>query len=209
MKALRFLAILLLFIPFACSEGDDGVAGDATGEPDVEQVNTFTPIEGGPDCQFDEELRGKDVGDHIKNFSLKKPDDTFYWMHEACGYGKKVVWMILATGHCGTCENYAPAVEQVYQQYKDQGLEVVWVLGATKDYAPPTLAQLEEFVQSKNVTFPVLRDYNFYQVYDAIDRVGTGLPHIYVLDATTMELIHKQDGPGDPAESLVIEMLTN
>ncbi len=209
MKALRFLAILFLLIPFSCSEGGDGAAGDAAIDTGSDPVNTFTPVEGGPTCEYNAELKGKDVGEHIKNFGLKMPDDTFYWMHQACGYDKKVVWVILATGYCGTCENYAPAVEQVYRQYKDQGLEVVWVLGATADHGPPTLAQLEEFVQAKDVTFPVLRDYNFYQVYDAMSHAGSALPHIYVLDANTMELVHKQQGPGDPAESMVIEMLTN
>lgn len=83
----------------------------------------------------------------------------------------------------------------------------MWILGETKDHEPPTIQQCEDFVKDKNVTFPVLRDYNFLQTYGAMEAVATALPHQYVIDGDTMELLQASGGLGVVNAESVINLL--
>jgi len=172
-------------------DGLDGVDGSTAAN---------LPQDGTELCAFDSENIGKEVGGAIENFGLKTYQGDAYWLHQNCGTDKKVIWIILATGSCGACESFAPVVQPLYEQYKDQGLEVMWVLGADAEGNPPSLEFCENFVQGKNVTFPVLRDAKFYQVYGHINPYSTALPHQYILDAETMELIYASGGVNDEPE---------
>ena len=93
-------------------------------------------------------------------------------------------------------------VEPLWKQYKDKGLEVWWVLGETKDHTPPTTDQCLSFIKDKGVTFKVLRDTNFLQVYGHIKPAGTSLPNQYILDGNTMELVYELDGLTDAPKAL-------
>lgn len=88
-------------------------------------------------------------------------------------------------------------VEPLWQKYKDQGLEVMWIVGEDEGGNLPTIEWCEDFVKEKMVTFPVLRDYKFFQVYGAIDPHSSALPHQYILDARTMELVFATGGVAD------------
>lgn len=185
----------------ATGDGADGVDG---ADADAAEV---LPKDGTEFCGFNADAAGKEVGASIENFGLKTYQGDAYWLHQNCGTDKKVVWIILATGSCGACESYAPLVQPMYEQYKDQGLEVMWVLGADADGNPPSLEFCENFVQDKSVTFPVLRDAKFYQVYGHINPHSTALPHQYILDAETMELVHASGGINEESENKVKELL--
>jgi thiol-disulfide isomerase/thioredoxin len=181
----------------ASTSGTDGADG-ADGADGT--TGAVLPQDGTELCAFDPEKAGKDVGGSIENFGLKTYQGDAYWLHQNCGTDKKIIWIILATGSCGACESFAPVVQPLYEQYKDQGLEVMWVLGADAEGNPPSLEFCENFVQGKNVTFPVLRDAKFYQVYGHINPYSTALPHQYILDAETMELLHASGGVNDEPE---------
>jgi len=208
---------LLLFA--ACGEEeetnnnttDTTTLTDTAVAQDTGTSQTEGPIEGGPDCQFDEELAGMNVGDHIRNLGAKTWDDQTIWLHQYCGYPeepRKLVWIVLGTGWCGACEGWAPGLEEVYQDYKDKGLQVLWFLGETETQGEaPSADWCEAWVQQKGVSYPVVRDYKFYKVYSRIAPYSTGLPHQYLLDATTMELIHAQGGAGPDIKDLAICIL--
>ncbi len=66
-----------------------------TGAP-TPDVGVDTPAEQ-PPCDYDPELEGKNVGDHVKNIKLKDSDGNKYELHSNCGT-KKAVWVILGTG---------------------------------------------------------------------------------------------------------------
>ncbi|MFT7623733.1 MAG: hypothetical protein ACI9WU_002916 [Myxococcota bacterium] len=79
----------------------------------------------------------------------------------------------------------------------------MWIIGETETGAPPTFEWSDNFVKEKGVTFPVLRDYKFLQVYGAIDAHSNALPHQYLLDGETMELVWAAGGiPDGNSEAL-------
>ena len=185
------------------SAADGADAGDATDG----STGAALPIDGTELCEFDAGNIGKEVGKSIENFGLKTYQGDAYWLHQNCGTDTKVVWMILGTGWCGACETYVNQVQPLYEQYKDQGLEVMWVIGADEADNPPSLEFCENFVKEKGVTFPVMRDAQFFQVYGHINPHSTALPHQYILDARTMELVHASGGINEASETKVKELL--
>ncbi len=70
----------------------------------------------------------------------------------------------------------------------------MWIIGETKDKGAPTIEQCEQFVKEKDVTFPVMRDAFFLQTYAHIKSHSNALPHQYILDAKTMELVYATGG---------------
>jgi thiol-disulfide isomerase/thioredoxin len=163
------------------------------------------------DCAFDGDLVGKVVGDHVKNFSLKTVYDTEYNLHsENCGQpGRKAIYLLLGTGWCGACETYAKRAEVLYQDYKDAGLEILWIESEDQNYEPVTLEWLTEWQNEKGTTFPLTRDLGFNYTYGAMAHASTSLPHLYIIDAETMELVYAEGGGSkwDEAEGVVADLL--
>ena len=176
--------------------------------PDVDPVPTNVVHE---ECAFNTDLQGKDVGDHVKNFSLKTVYDTEYNVHaQNCGQpGRKALYLLLGSGWCGACEGYAKRAEALYQGYKDAGLEILWIESEDQDYNPVTLEWLEAWQAEKGTTFPLTRDLNFNYTYGAMAHASNALPHLYIIDPTTMELIYADGGGSkwDEAEGVVADLL--
>ena len=81
----------------ACDDGDSCTSSEYCQEDGTCAI--FGDGQSGTEfCQFDTAQQGKDIGNHIKNFGMKKHDSCPYWMHQNCGTDKKVIWMILGTG---------------------------------------------------------------------------------------------------------------
>ena len=57
------------------------------------------------------------------------------------------------------------------------------------------------------MSFTVVRDPNFNGVYSDLDNTSPSLPHQYILDGTTMELIYKQGGTNKEGVKTVAETL--
>lgn len=158
-------------------------------------------------CAYDVALKGSTVGKHIENFSLKTWDQAKHELHYDCGDEVKAVWIFLSTGWCGVCENYAPTVEQFYQDHKADGLRVLWIVGEDQNYAPPTWEYMEQYWEAKDVTFTIVRDAGFQQVYAYLDPSVPALPHQYLLDGKTMELVFKSGGVDEEGENKMLELL--
>lgn len=163
------------------------------------------------DCAFDPDLEGKGVGDHVKNFSLKTVYNTEYNLHsQNCGQPeRKALYLLLGTGWCGACENYAKRAESLYQAYKDAGLEILWIESEDQNYEPVTLEWLAEWQDEKGTTFPLTRDLGFNYTYGAMAHSSNSLPHLYIIDPTTMELVYAEGGGSkwDEAEGVVADLL--
>ena len=96
--ALTFALLLM-----AC--GDAPVADEApdwvnTSPPSDASVSTAPPgpNDPGEDCQFDPALEGNQIGQHIKDFTLKDAYNKTYAFHSSCGKDKEAIWVVLAAG---------------------------------------------------------------------------------------------------------------
>lgn len=103
-------------------------------------------------------------------------------------------------------------MEQFFQQYKSKGLEVVWVLGEDENKNAPSLEWCKNWELYNDVSYTVVRDSSFYQVYGAVSNFGiSSLPHQYLIDATNMELLYATGGKpkNDAGEYLVEQMIVD
>ena len=200
--------------------GDPGGSGDpgagagagegaaAGGGEDLTEAEGPAPWAPGAECAFDEALAGKDLGDQLENVSLLTYQGDRYDLHQNCGQpGRKVVWVFFVTEWCGACESYAHIVQEYYDEFADDGLEIMWIMGEDANENPVTAEWCEKFVQQKGLTYTVLTDYKYYQAQKSFPYGGGALPHQYIVDATNMELVFERGGVGDDAEQVVFDML--
>ena len=83
--------------------GDDPAADDT---PDwvnsSSSTDTFVappgPNDPGENCQFDSSLEGNQIGQHVKNFTLKDAYNKTYKFHSSCGKDKEAILVVLAAG---------------------------------------------------------------------------------------------------------------
>jgi peroxiredoxin len=83
------------------------------------------------------------------DFTLKTPDGEEYTLSELKG---NAVLVNLWATWCPPCRAEMPAIEKMYQEYKDQGL-VVLAVNMTYQDDPANVAP---FIQEYGLTFPVL-----------------------------------------------------
>ena len=83
------------------------------------------------------------------DFTLKTPDGTSYTLSEL--HGQAVLVNLWATW-CPPCRAEMPAIERMYQEYKDQGFIV---LGVNMTYQDAPL-EVVPFTQEYGLTFPIL-----------------------------------------------------
>jgi len=149
-------------------------------------------------CAFDALLQGSSIGNHIGNMTFKDSNNENYSLHYDCGGDAKAVWIFLSTGWCGACNAYAKTVEQFYNNYKDVGLRVVWIVGEDASAQPITKDTFAEYVITHApMSFTIVRDPKFHAVYSYLDNTTPALPHQYILDAKNMEMVFKYGGTGD------------
>ena len=184
---------------------EDAEAEAPNGWSELGSLSDVTPLEIPSDCGFDASLEGTGMNSHIANmkfYGLELEDGTKekYELHLDCGGESKAVWIFLSTGWCGACNTYAKTVEKVYNAYKDQGLRVLWIVGegditAGGEKPPITKESFAQYVtKHAPMSFSVVRDPGFDGTYSQLDNTTPALPHQYLLDGTTMELIYKQGG---------------
>ena len=97
-------------------------------------------------------------------------------------------------------------VANIYNGFKNKGLQVLWIFGEDSKGQPLSAKGAQVFVMNTGVTFPVLRDFNFEKILGAIEIDGE-LPHQFILDARTMELVDIASGVAEPAWDALKELL--
>lgn len=110
------------------------------------------------------------VGDPAPNFILDDLNGEKLELKDLEGKG---VFLNLWGTYCPPCEKEMPVIERQYEKFKNENIEVVAVnLGETKFV-------VENFVQEKGLTFPVLLD----QDKDLVDVYDVGLlPVTFLID---------------------------
>jgi len=101
-------------------------------------------------------------------------------------YRGKVVFINFWATWCGTCEVEMPAMENLYNRFKDHGFEML-TISIDKDQ---TL--IEPFMKKYGLTFPVLLDPESEVAKK--DYKTTGVPETFIVDRQGI-IVHKAIGP--------------
>ena len=118
-------------------------------------------------------------GKQIEDFPLEMWNGDRFDFHN-CGGGTRPSGFLNA-GWCGACDLCAHRSE-FYTQYRDQGLEVVWIVSEDQNRMPPS-RYMEQRKEAKMADFTIIRDNGFFQTGRFIDPNAAGniLPRQYVL----------------------------
>ncbi len=103
-------------------------------------------------------------------------------------YRGKVVFINFWATWCATCKVEMPSMQKVYDQFKDQGLEML-TISVDKDQ---TLIQ--PFMDEYKLTFPVLLDPESDVAKK--DYKTTGVPETFIVNKYGI-IVHKAIGPRD------------
>jgi thiol-disulfide isomerase/thioredoxin len=95
------------------------------------------------------EIPAPQAGFAAPNFTLKTPDGASYTLAELRG---QAVLVNLWATWCPPCRAEMPAIEKMYQEYKEQGFIV---LAVNMTYQDDPLAVVP-FIQEYSLTFPIL-----------------------------------------------------
>ncbi|QUG40401.1 thiol-disulfide oxidoreductase ResA [Psychrobacillus sp. INOP01] len=91
------------------------------------------------------------VGDDAPDFALVDMNGE---KHQLSDYKGQGVFLNFWGTWCKPCEREFPLMDKQYQEYKDQGLEILAVNIGESDFA------VQKFIDRKGLTFPVLIDDN-------------------------------------------------
>ncbi|MEU6641136.1 TlpA disulfide reductase family protein [Saccharomonospora sp. NPDC046836] len=141
MKPRRILALLLgaVLLLAGCTTGSDAVSRGSsfTFVSPGGQTDIFYE---GADRQPMPELSGEDLFDETKQISV-------------ADYRGKVVVINIWGQWCGPCRAEAPEMQQVYDQLKDQGVQVLGIDVRDLDRSAP-----QDFVRNRSLTYPSIYD---------------------------------------------------
>jgi len=109
----------------------------------------------------------------VLNFSLKNPDGQTVNLNQYTG---KVVILDVWDTWCPPCRKGIPELVELYDQYKDQGVEVVGIALARNG-----VPAVKQFIADNKVTYPnVIGDKVIYDIFGEI----RGIPTTFVIDKT-------------------------
>ncbi len=91
------------------------------------------------------------AGFQAPDFTLKTPDGETVTLSDLRG---QVVLVNLWASWCGPCRMEMPAMQQVYEAYKDQGFTILAVNATHQDSIPNAMA----FAAELGLTFPIVLD---------------------------------------------------
>ncbi|MFT7578978.1 MAG: hypothetical protein ACI9MR_000640 [Myxococcota bacterium] len=183
-------------IPF--SNGKTWCMGDVSFSHAVDELSNASG-----DCVADG--TGINVGDNIRNFTLRNCDGEMIDLHSYCGQSK-ALWMVASAGWCGACEAFVPEAWARYQELQDDGLELLVVVGEDNFGNEPTLEYCTAYATGKGMD-PALTfiDHdgtqswpNLFTHINTYSGGSIGLPWNVVLNGNSMEYVWSSNtGEGD------------
>ena len=117
-------------------------------------------------------VAAKQVGKKIEDFTLRDYRGKQRSLKEFEG---RPVAVVFTGADCPLAKLYAPRLEEIYQQFKDQGVGVVAINSNTQD----SMQKVGAYARIHKMTFPVLKDPD-NAIADVFEAERT--PHAYVLD---------------------------
>ena len=98
---------------------------------------------------------GTTVGKHAYDFTLLDQNNNPVSLYS---YKGNVVLIDMSAMWCGPCQVEASKAEALYQQYRNQGFQILTVLIADENDDPCDQADLQRWANTYGLTFPVLND---------------------------------------------------
>jgi thiol-disulfide isomerase/thioredoxin len=127
-----------------------------------------------------------EAGYYAPDFTLTTIDDEAITLSDLQGH--PVMILFWATW-CGYCRDEMPTIQQISDDYADEGLIVIGINGSD------SANDVRNYRSSLNLTFPLLMDSN--QIVSALYRVD-GYPSLYYIDrAGLIQVV--QGGSGGPS----------
>ncbi|MEN0065986.1 MAG: redoxin domain-containing protein [Myxococcota bacterium] len=153
----------------ALGSNPDAADTDRDGWDDLIEVDNYTdplngfdhPYTGGWEidaCRNDLRGTGGARGDVALPFSLMDQHGDPVRLHDFCD---RVVLIASAAGWCQPCQQEAPFLQRMFEEYKDDGLMVITLLGEDASSQTPSLDVLQDWADEFELTHPVLQDTSF------------------------------------------------
>ncbi len=162
----RFAAVVLIGVMLLAS-----ARGTAFSEE-----KSVTPLSGG--IPMIEGIKMLEVGAAAPDFSIKDTDGNVFNL--ASEKGKKSILIVFWSIFCEPCRAEMPAIQKLYDKYKDKGLDVVSVALDGE----PLKTSIVGFVKQEGYTFRVLIDeLDAQEMFKVADPYGVGgTPTMYLVD---------------------------
>ncbi len=122
----------------------------------------------------------------------------------------KVVWVNFWGLRCGPCVRELPALQDIYERYKDQGLVILGVNadGVDAGFITKSFAERDD-LKSINITFPLVPDTDFALI-DQYELMGAPL-NVMIDRNGVIQFYHEgyEDGDESKYEEVVKKLLAN
>ena len=176
------LLMLLLAALGALSLAGCGAAEGACAEGE-ENHGTTCP-DGGDGGAFPSGPYGEAEGATLKNMTFINPDGTSISLEDIRDQGdRRVLLVSTAADWCVACKEEAPALQDLYDSYGCQGLDVLVTIFEKGD---TTTTDADKWAKSFGTTYNVVADPGF-QFGDYYNREVT--PMNMIIDLCTMEIV--------------------
>jgi len=173
--------------------GDASEAGGDEGDVDGQEDASV-------ECTWPTEGTGFALGDTFSpDMVLRECDGTERTLGELmCGH--KLTLIDLSAGWCQPCKEQALTLDlEIYEPYKDAGLQVVSIIFQSEDSGVATSSTCEEWRDAFELTSPVLTD-PFFNLNGGVkamfDAAGGAAPVNMLVDETfTIKYVHSGEKP--------------
>lgn len=173
-KSLTWLITAWVGLSLGCGFGASGDDDEGSGNNDINPG--VCDLGMGPQgvalpSGFPTTTLGTSVGDTAKDFTKCLTASSNYDFHLYAFLGK-VVLINMGAGWCPPCRDEADEIQNLYEQYKDDGFVVLMgLIDGWSNPSDPDATFLGEWNAQYSITFPVMADDSgsFYQYYKTGD----------------------------------------
>lgn len=161
--------------------------GDGFDDP-VELAGHTDPVDGGDHpyaggwpidaCRDDVASTGNQLGQIANDFTLMDQYGEPLRLHDFCG---QEVLLVSSATWCGSCQQEAPDLQAMYDEYAEQGFLVVTLLGENQFGQPPSTQDLNVWANAFGIEHPVVADPNWQVTVRFVNGSTIGLPTMHLI----------------------------
>lgn len=192
MRTLFALLMIALAVPaFVACDGSSTEAGAGAWEARTEAY---------PSAPF-----GIETGDRVANHTFTLPSGGEFTLDaNVFKPGAKALLLVTAAEWCTACRDEAPKLQAIYDDYHEQGLEVVTAVFEDAESAPANASHAQTWIDLYDLAHVVVADPQFVmqQYYDP-----NNTPLIMVVDVDDMSIQYKAVGLAETNVRAVIDAL--